>query len=151
MNEGEAHWVSSWLVIATVDGRYEVGLMLDLLVEIFLAIAESGSLFETVPFLGALAVSVAPPLGIGASLSMADALDLHGSGDTIWMPRWLVINSIITWNKVTLKFDFIVEFILAIAESCSLFKAVPLLRALSITLRPPLSLFLVKIIQFNAN
>lgn len=67
------------------------------------------------------------------------------------MGGWLAISVVHAWNEIALKFDLVVEFILAIAEAGSLLKTVPLLRSLTITMSPPFSLLLIKIIQFDTN
>jgi len=64
---------------------------------------------------------------------------------------WLTISTVDTWDKVTLKLDFIVELILAIAEASGLFKSIPFFRSLSITISPPFSFPLVKIIMISAD
>lgn len=149
LNEGEAHWVNARLGIFMINAWNKVALEPYLLVELVLAVAEAGSFLKTVPFLRALTVSVGPPLGMRQSLSSILAHDLSGSSESIWMRCWLTISVIDTRNEVALKLDLIVELVLAIGEACSLLETIPLLGSLPITICPPFSLFLVKIIYLS--
>lgn len=129
--------MSAGLGIIMINAWNKVALELDLLVEFVLAVAETGSLFEAIPFLGALSVTVGPPLRLSSGLCLAGGTDLRSSCKSIRVRRWLGILMINTWNKSTLQFDLTVELFLTIAKASSLFKTVPLLGTLTIAVRPP--------------
>lgn len=126
-----------WLGVRIINVWNIVTLFLDLLVEFFRAIAESGSLNNTVPFLGTLAVSVRPPLLVRVSVGIS--VKLSCSSESIRVTCWLSVLIIDIWNEITLQIHFGVEGILTIYESGSFFNAVPLLRALTISVCPPLN------------
>lgn len=134
----EAHWVRRRLLVVAVEVWNRVAI-LHLLVEFIVAVGEAGGLFDCIPFLGALTVTVRPPLGTRVDLGMAGSIDLRSSRESIRVRRWLGISVIDIRDKVTLQIDLLVEGIFAVHESGSLFNTVPLLRALTIAVRPPLS------------
>lgn len=151
LNEGVTHWVGNRLVVVGVDVGDEVTLEGYFAVELVLRVGEAGSLFKAIPFFRALAVTIGPPSGFGAGLSVAGGSDLRCCSKSIRVGSWLTICTVDTWDKIALKLDFIVELILAIAEAGGLFEAIPLFRSLSISISPPLSFPLVKIIVISTN
>lgn len=119
----------SWLSISTVHVWQEVAL-LHLLMEFVLIGAKAGSLLDVIPFLGALSVTVGPPLSQGVRV-------VNLSSDAHRVSGWLSIFAIHVGEEVSLL-HFLMELSLVGAESGCLFNVVPFLRALSISVGPPL-------------
>jgi hypothetical protein len=121
--------MSSWLAILAVHIWQEVTLF-HLLVEFLLTTTKTGSLFDVIPLLRALSISVSPPLSHRVWSAQLGC-------DTHWMTRWLTVIAVHIGQEVSLL-HFLMEFILVSAEPCSFFDVIPLLGALSVSVCPPL-------------
>lgn len=113
-----SHGMTCWFGIVLVHIWQEISLF-HFLMELVLAIRETGSFFCMVPFFRPLAISVSPPLGHGAWL-------IYLSSHSHWVTLRLRVSMIHIRKEVALL-HLLVEFILTITESGGLLNVIPLL------------------------
>lgn len=104
--------------------------LFQIMMEFVLRVAESGCLLDEVPFLGALAVPVGPPL-------CHRFWWIHLSINSHWMAIWFWIVMIHIWDEIALL-HFVVELGVAIAEASGFLHVIPFLGSLPVAMGPPL-------------